>query len=102
MGPDGFHFWKEQQSVRLQYADNIDLKAGWMIGVWIKTFYGVPSPRNETILTQGRFDNRNDTPYTFSFGLMSNPGALAKTGIRFSAFLYDPVAKNWPYVQFNF
>jgi hypothetical protein len=22
-----------------------------MIGVWIKTFYGVPSPRNETILT---------------------------------------------------
>lgn len=73
-----------------------------MIGVWIKTFYGVPSPRNETILTQGRFDNRNDTPYTFSFGLMSNPGALAKTGIRFSAFLYDPVAKNWPYVQFNF
>lgn len=83
----------------MQYADNMDLGDRWMIGFWIKAYHGVPTPRNETLLTQARYDNRNETPHAFSIGLMSNPSAAAKLGLRFSAFLYDPVNDNYKYVE---
>jgi hypothetical protein len=70
-----------------------------MVGFWIKSFAGVPSPRNETLLTQARYDNRNETPHTFSIGLMSNPSAMGKLGLRFSAFLYNPLTDKYQYVE---
>ena len=70
-----------------------------MIAMWVKAFSGVPtSPsRNETLLTQARYDNRNDTPYQFSIGIMSNPTSQAKIGMRFSAFLYNETSLRYQY-----
>jgi hypothetical protein len=63
VGPDGVVFDRERQAIRLQYADNIDLQKRWMMALWIKGFAGVPTPRNETLVTQARYDNRNETPH---------------------------------------
>jgi hypothetical protein len=70
-----------------------------MIAFWIKAYHGVPTPRNETLLTQARYDNRNETPHAFSIGLMSNPSAAAKLGLRFSAFLYNATIDKYSYVE---
>jgi hypothetical protein len=51
VGPDGINFNKEKQGIRLQYADNINLGQRFMMAFWVKSFFGVPSPRNETLLT---------------------------------------------------
>lgn len=71
-----------------------------MIGLWVKAFAGVPPSRNETILTQARFDNRNETPHQFSIGLQTNPSATAKNGLRFSSFLYNTTTAKYQYVEF--
>ena len=88
IGPDGLVYTAERQGVRLQYADNVNLGKRWMVALWIKGFSGVPTPRNETLLTQARYDNRNETPHQFSIGVASG-STPATIGIRFSAFLYN-------------
>ena len=95
-------FNRDRQSIRLQYADNVDLGSRWMIALWIKSYHGVPSPRNETLLTQARYDNRNETPHAFSIGLMSNPSAMGKLGLRFSAFLYNATSDKYQYVEYYY
>ena len=69
------------------------------MALWIKSFHGIPTPRNETLLTQARYDNRNETPYQFSWGVMSNPSAPAKLGMRFSMFLYNSVTGYYQYQE---
>jgi hypothetical protein len=54
------------------------------------------------LLTQARYDNRNETPHSFSIGLMSNPSALGKLGLRFSAFLYNSVTDKYQYVEYYY
>ncbi len=73
-----------------------------MIAMWVKSFAGVPTPRNETLLTQARYDNRNETPHQFSIGLMSNPLAPAKLGMRFSTFLFNTTTNAYQYVEFYY
>lgn len=54
------------------------------------------------MLTQARYDNRNETPHAFSIGLMSNPSALGKLGLRFSAFLYNSTSDKYQYVEYYY
>lgn len=73
-----------------------------MMAVWIKAYQGVPTPRNETLLTQARYDNRNETPHAFAFGIFSNPTAAAKVGVRFTAFLFNDATQKYQYVEYNY